>query len=168
MAEFKRYVNVAYPVGGLEWMDDTGTNNEDGILFTTMKNQDATNRSLINNKQRLIKWSNLKRAIGDQVLEEFGKAVNIGPAGSIGIFAQKTETEYQYKSLVEGGGVEIIDQGDSIKISIASFAEGFQLPTLFESERDAIVSPVLGALIFNKDTTELNWYSGTAWKSTNE
>ncbi len=168
MAKSKRYVNVAYPVGGLEWIDDLGTNDEDGILFTTMRNEDATNRSLVNNKQRLIKWSNLKKAIGNQALEEYGRAVNIGPIGSIGIFSDKSETEYRFKSLVQGDGMSLVDQGDSIVVSISSFAEGLQLPALFQSERDLITSPVPGALIFNKDSKELNWYSGTAWKSTNE
>lgn len=164
----KKYVGSVYPIAGVEWIDDSGIGEEDGVLFSTLKISNSSNRSSIANNQRLIKWSNFKKKIGESVAWDYVDAQNIGvDPEAVGVFAGRVDKIYGFKSLVPGNGVSITDNGTDLRIEIDSFDSGFQLPSIFESERDAIIGPVAGALLFNKDSKQLNWYTGTEWKSTN-
>lgn len=48
-------------------------------------------------------------------------------------------------------------------LDISSNSKGVLLPRLSTAERDAIVSPAAGLIIYNKTTNNLNIYNGTQW-----
>ena len=64
----KRHVSNVYPIGGLRWMNEDGINEQDGLLFSLQRAGTASDRSLISNDQRMIKWEKLKIAIAEQVV----------------------------------------------------------------------------------------------------
>jgi hypothetical protein len=66
--------------------------------------------------------------------------------------------------------MEIQSDGKVIfKESGAPFAQigpnGIQPPSLTTAERDAVVSPADGLLLFNETTNKLNFYNGSAWEA---
>ena len=53
----------------------------------------------------------------------------------------------------------------STLLELRSTNQGFLLPRMTQSQRDAIVSPVEGLEIWNLDTNQPNFYTGTSWSS---
>ena len=51
------------------------------------------------------------------------------------------------------------------KLEIKSTTQGFLPPRMTSTERDAIVSPATGLLVYNLTTNALNMYAGTNWVS---
>ncbi|MGH7975000.1 MAG: beta strand repeat-containing protein [bacterium] len=51
----------------------------------------------------------------------------------------------------------------SAVVQIDSTTQGFLIPRLTTVQRDAIVSPVKGLMIFNTDSNLFNFYTGTVW-----
>lgn len=51
------------------------------------------------------------------------------------------------------------------KLDIQSTTQGFLPPRMTTLQRDAIVTPVAGLMIFNTTTAEMNFYNGTTWRS---
>lgn len=66
---------------------------------------------------------------------------------------------------IRNGGVLV--GGDTpdgcAKLEVRSTTKGLLLPRMSTTQRDAIVSPVAGLLIFNITTNAPNYYNGTIW-----
>ena len=52
----------------------------------------------------------------------------------------------------------------SAKLQIDSTTRGVLWPRMTEAQRDAIVSPAAGLMIYNLDTNKYNFYNGTMWE----
>jgi hypothetical protein len=61
------------------------------------------------------------------------------------------------------GNVGIGTPTPSAKLEISSITQGFLPPRMTTTERNAIVSPVAGLVIYNTTTNVLNFYNGTTW-----
>jgi hypothetical protein len=61
------------------------------------------------------------------------------------------------------GNVGIGTPTPSAKLEISSITQGFLPPRMTTTQRDAIVSPVAGLVIYNTTTNVLNFYNGTTW-----
>ena len=61
-------------------------------------------------------------------------------------------------------GVGTSTPNSSAMLDVNSTTKGFLPPRMEESERDLIASPAMGLLIYNTDTNNLNYYSGSEWK----
>lgn len=59
--------------------------------------------------------------------------------------------------------VSIVPAASAI-LELRSTARGFLMPRLTTGERDAVASPATGLLLFNSTLTDLNVYSGSAWR----
>lgn len=59
------------------------------------------------------------------------------------------------------------DRNDIGIMTLCDFwtARGAQLPSLTSTQRDAVVSPTAGLVIFNSTTGVLNYYDGAAWQA---
>jgi hypothetical protein len=51
----------------------------------------------------------------------------------------------------------------SSALDISSTTQGFLPPRMSEGDRDLILSPAVGLLIYNTTTNRLNYYDGTSW-----
>ena len=51
----------------------------------------------------------------------------------------------------------------SALLELDSTSKGFLAPRMTQTQRDAIASPSAGLLIFNTDTNQYNFYSGSSW-----
>lgn len=51
----------------------------------------------------------------------------------------------------------------SALLDVKSTTRGFLLPRMTTAQRDSIVSPAEGLIIFNTDTKQLNYFNGTTW-----
>ncbi len=60
-------------------------------------------------------------------------------------------------------GVGITDTHPSAKVEISSTEKGLLIPRMTASERDAIVTPATGLLVYNLDDNEINKYDGSNW-----
>ncbi len=68
--------------------------------------------------------------------------------------------------LVEGrAGIGTSAPASSASLDVTSTNTGVLLPRMTGSQRDLIVSPAVGLIIYNTDDKALNVYGGTAWKS---
>ena len=65
-----------------------------------------------------------------------------------------------------GVGIGTTSPNASAKVEIASTTQGFLPPRLTTAERDAIVSPAVGLVIYNTTTNCLNFYIGSGWNET--
>lgn len=63
-------------------------------------------------------------------------------------------------------GIGTVSPNTSAKVDIESTTQGFLLPRMTSTQRNAIASPALGLQIFNITTNCLNFYSGTTWFET--
>lgn len=64
-------------------------------------------------------------------------------------------------------GIGITTPASSAQLDITSTTRGLLPPRMATSQRDAIVSPVAGLVIFNTTTGQLEIYNGTSWNSIN-
>lgn len=55
-------------------------------------------------------------------------------------------------------------QDSSALIEMYSLTKGFRFPNMSENQRDAIVNPLAGLVIYNTDTNKLNAFT-TAWEA---
>jgi hypothetical protein len=60
-------------------------------------------------------------------------------------------------------GIGTITPNASAKMEIASTTQGFLPPRMSTAQRDAIVSPTIGLIIYNTTTNCLNFYVGSSW-----
>jgi uncharacterized protein (TIGR02145 family) len=65
-----------------------------------------------------------------------------------------------------GVGIGTTTPNASAKIEIASTTQGFLPPRMTTAQRNAIVSPAIGLIIYNTTTTCLNFYIGSGWNET--
>ncbi len=63
-------------------------------------------------------------------------------------------------------GIGTVNPNTSAKVDIESTTQGFLLPRMTTTQRNAIASPALGLQIFNSTTNCLNFYTGTSWFET--
>jgi hypothetical protein len=63
-------------------------------------------------------------------------------------------------------GIGTVNPNTSAKVDIESTNQGFLLPRMTTTQRNAIASPALGLQIFNITTNCLNFYTGTSWFET--
>ena len=63
-------------------------------------------------------------------------------------------------------GIGTVNPNTSAKVDIESTNQGFLLPRMTTTQRNAIASPALGLQIFNINTNCLNFYTGTSWFET--
>jgi uncharacterized protein (TIGR02145 family) len=63
-------------------------------------------------------------------------------------------------------GIGTVSPNTSAKVDIESTTQGFLPPRMNTTQRNAIVSPALGLVVFNITTNCLNFYTGTAWFET--
>jgi len=162
----KRYVTDVYPVAGVRWVDQTGITEEDGIMFTTMKTNSAASRSQITNDQHLIKWSNLKQAILDQVINvAIASAAETASEPTFPIFKGVVDKKIRLNSVTQGTGIKLTPSDGYITIAIDGDG-GFQLPIYYTFQRD-LLPLAEGKIIYNRDTKQLNWCTGVVWKTTN-
>jgi len=168
----KRHVSNVYPIGGLRWMNEDGINEQDGLLFSLQRAGTASDRSLISNDQRMIKWEKLKIAIAEQVVIPTIQIDNIAHITSdftLPVY-QGTDDQgkFEFDSIGEGLGVVLTAEAGYIKISLKTYEDsGYPLPVLYEFQRNALTNMVEGGLIYNRDSKQLNWWTGVEWKSTN-
>lgn len=162
----KRYISNVYPIAGLRWVDESGINDEDGILFSSLKNNDAASRSQISNDQHMIRWSALKQAIVDQVINiSILSATQDSPEPTFPILKGVVEGKLKLNSVSQGAGIQLTQNDGYITISINGDG-GFQLPIFYTFQRD-LLPLVEGKIIYNRDTKQLNWCTGVVWKTTN-
>ena len=65
-----------------------------------------------------------------------------------------------------GVGIGTTSPNASAKVEIASTTQGLLPPRMTTVQRDAIVSPAIGLVIFNTTTNCLNFYIGNSWYET--
>jgi hypothetical protein len=65
-----------------------------------------------------------------------------------------------------GVGIGTISPNTSAKVEIVSTTQGFLPPRMTTVQRNAIVSPAIGLVIFNTTTNCLNFYIGSGWNET--
>lgn len=53
-------------------------------------------------------------------------------------------------------------------LDVVSTTKGALLPRMTEAQRDAISAPPTGLIVYNTDTSQLNQYNGSVWKSVSE
>lgn len=85
-----------------------------------------------------------------------------GGAGSITLSAPQdiaTTSDVQFGSLIAGtGSIEA-----TAILQATSTTKGFLPPKMTGAQRDAIVSPASGLVIYNTTTNQLNIYNGSSW-----
>lgn len=92
---------------------------------------------------------------------------NAGTPGGIELVSKGMGNFVFYNSPTPGtvtGQVELFRVSPLGLFSFSGTAPGIRLSNLTTTQRDAIVSPQSGNLIFNTDTKKLNFYDGTAWQ----
>jgi hypothetical protein len=62
-------------------------------------------------------------------------------------------------------GIGTITPNGSAQLDITSTTRGMLLPRMTDSEKNAIVSPAHGLLVFNTNTNSFQYYNGTAWSN---
>ena len=65
-----------------------------------------------------------------------------------------------------GVGIGTAAPNASAKVEIASTTQGFLPPRMTTAQRDAILSPAAGLVIFNTSTNCLNFFIGSGWNET--
>ena len=65
-----------------------------------------------------------------------------------------------------GVGIGTSAPNASAKVEIASTTQGFLPPRMTTVQRNAIVSPATGLVIYNTTTNCLNFYIGSGWNET--
>jgi hypothetical protein len=92
-----------------------------------------------------------------------GGTVEIGTPNNhnLGIFTNGTTV----MSIGVGGTVAIGTASPSAAalLDVSSTTKGFLPPRMTTTERNAIVTPPAGLVIYNTSTNVLNFYNGTAW-----
>ena len=91
--------------------------------------------------------------------------------GGANVLGVSTGTVHQWNFQADGvlAGVGANVSGISLGgtasalVSLASTTQGFGLMAMTEAERDLIVAPATGLLIFNTDANQVNQYNGSAW-----
>ena len=63
-------------------------------------------------------------------------------------------------------GIGTTNPNTSAALDVTSTTQGFLPPRLTTAERDAIVSPAVGLVIYNTTTNCLNFYVGSGWNET--
>ena len=67
-------------------------------------------------------------------------------------------------SLSKGIGIgNALINGDSVLFSVSSTSKGVRFPRMTTTQRNAIVNPKAGDLIFNTSTGVYNFHNGTSW-----
>ncbi len=61
-------------------------------------------------------------------------------------------------------GIGTSEPAASAILEIQSTTKGFRLPVMTTAERNAISQPVEGLTIYNKESKQIEVYSGSAWK----
>ncbi|HEX8517546.1 MAG TPA: hypothetical protein VF868_15220 [Bacteroidia bacterium] len=90
-----------------------------------------------------------------------GSVVQIRDSGS-NVIAAFYEDETTYiNRLGVGGGIS----SASAALSVESTTQGFLLPRMTDTQRNAIASPVAGLMIFNTSDGKPSVYDGTTWQN---
>jgi len=90
--------------------------------------------------------------------------VRITQSGLGAPFRVEDETTDTTPFIIDAAGnVGIGTPTPSAKLEISSNTQGFLPPRMTTTERNAIVSPVAGLVIYNTTTNVLNFYNGTTW-----
>ena len=107
-----------------------------------------------------------------------GSQGEIGPQGPAGLLSSGsdagnttywngTEWVVNNSNIYNSGGsvgVGTTTPSASSKLEVSSTSQGFLMPRMSKTQRDAITSPVIGLLIFQTDNTPgFYYYTGTAW-----
>jgi hypothetical protein len=71
-----------------------------------------------------------------------------------------------FESLSGGGYFNTSSVNASAVLQADSTTQGFLMPRMTTTQRDAIVSPATGLEIYNTTTNSNNFYNGTAWEDT--
>ena len=50
-------------------------------------------------------------------------------------------------------------------LDVSSTTQGFLPPRMTEAQRDAISSAAAGLMVYNTDTSKLNFWNGSAWEA---
>ena len=85
--------------------------------------------------------------------------------GSSGTVQQALATRLTVKGGTGNVGIGTATPSSSAALEVASTASGFLPPRMTTAQRDAIVAPVAGLIIFNTTSNTLNFYDGSAWSS---
>ena len=65
-----------------------------------------------------------------------------------------------------GVGIGTVNPNTSAKLDVESTTQGFLPPRLTTAQRDVIVNPAVGLIIYNTTTNCLNFYVGSGWNET--
>ena len=100
-----------------------------------------------------------------------GSAGPAGPPNMVGtknriakFSSANTATNSQVMDTASQIGINTSTPHASSILDLSSTKRGFLLPRLTESQRDAIVNPATGLMIFNTNTKCINLWNGSIWK----
>jgi hypothetical protein len=84
-----------------------------------------------------------------------------------GALNQNTDIDLSNKQLTFSGNGQLAvgtsTPDASAKVDITSYQSGFLMPRLTRVQRDAILSPAAGLMIYNIDCNAFNYFNGTVW-----
>jgi len=63
-----------------------------------------------------------------------------------------------------GNGINITDADPSAILEMASTSRGFLIPRLSETQRNDIIAPANGLMIYNATDKSIDFYTGTEWR----
>ncbi|MBC7743883.1 MAG: hypothetical protein H7096_02135, partial [Flavobacterium sp.] len=94
------------------------------------------------------------------LLTAFKKHIAVNCAISIAVFLLCSNNLYAQMGI---SNVSITPHVSSI-LELRSTTAGFLPPRMTTTERNAVVTPATGLLVYNTSTSQLNYYNGTAWQ----
>jgi len=115
---------------------------------------------LLFNSQRVLTGTG-PTAYVSSITGTANQVIASSPTGAITLSLPQslaTTSALQFATLGLGAAVDA-----SAILSASSTTKGFLPPRMTQVQRDAIVSPATGLVIYNTDTAQLNYYSGAVW-----
>jgi hypothetical protein len=140
-----------------------GQNGSDGAPGTSV-----TSAVVNGNQQLVVTLSDGTAYVSDSLKGEPGTPGTLAPGTAPGQTARWTGTEWVIDNALTNTGSQIgvntSAPDTTAALDVNSQTQGFLMPRLTSTQRDAIASPAVGLMLFNITTGCFNHWTGAVWK----